>query len=580
MRDESTRFGKRSLDKGAKARRSRPISSRAAFVLLICLAVALLRYAPVFVGYASNQPGRHFSGLSAPCLQDFRWYLSFVYQEKTENRLFLENRATLEEQEGRFFPLYFILVGLAARVFDSVPIPLVWTLAGIVTVTLFLWAVYRLLGLFFPRPAGRWLAFGLVCLCSGWDYVGALLGLAFFPSGPEAAEAFRDFPLVLDLRNLKWVNLLLDLKVGGMIGYSTFAFLYNAPALFSYFIFLLIVTRLTRAARSDDRRLPLAPMLLFPLIFFSSSISAAVLYAILFFLPAVPLLRNLDGRLFTARLRTVLPFLLPLAVPAAMIIWARGDPVCRSFSRSYLDWPLFESLFFYPLGFGPLLFFAILGWRNTARLELFQKELLIAWLFIPVLLGSNPIMGGYRFLFPLHIPLCILGAMGLELLYDRIKGRRWIPPVTILILLTLAFLSLNNLVMIAGESVLTRSPGLSLANEERMAFRALEEEPKGRVFCSEASGANILWHTPHKAFIAHWSGTVDFLGKREVVARFFDPRTPIEEKRAVLEDYAIDYLFYGRREREAGDLDPLLPLEPIFRREEVSVFRVISEHSP
>jgi len=123
-------------------------------------------------------------------------------------------------------------------------------------------------------------------------------------------------------------------------------------------------------------------------------------------------------------------------------------------------------------------------------------------------------------------------------------------------------------------------PGLSLTSDERRAFRVLEGEPKGKVFCSETSGTNILWLTPHKVFIAHWSGTVDFLGKREVVARFFDERTSIEEKRAVLEDYAIDYVVYGRHEKEAGELDPFLPLEPIFQREEISIYRVISTHTP
>ena len=559
----------------AEGTRSRQPSNRTALVLALCIGVALLRFLPVFIGHAASGPERQFVGLGPACVQDFQWYTAFAYEEKNEGTFFLENRATLEAQDGRFFPVYFVLVGTLARLVPFMPVSLVWVLVSLVTAALFLGAVYRIIGLFLARPAARLLAFALVCFSSGLDYIGALIGLTLFPSTPEAVEAFRNFPFAVGLTELKWLNLLGDLKVGGQIGYSTFGFLYNGPALFAYLLFLLVLYGLVRSVHEGRPRVPVQALILFPLIFFTSSISAVVLYAILFFTPAVPLLRSFNMGAFRSRLRMVAPFLLTLAVPAAFVAWGRGDPVYRAFSRSYFEWPVFETLFFYPLGFGPILVLALLGWKPSARLEPFRRDLLLAWIVVPILLGNNPIMAGYRFLFPVHVPLCILGALGLETLYDKVRTWKGIPSRRVFMRVVIALLCVNNVVLIGGEMFLAaRSADLSLSGTEREALWILEAEPKGRVFCAEKTGTQVISVTPHKAYIAHWTGTMDVLSKRAAVARFFDPAAPTREKRALLEENVIDYVVYGRHERSLGVLDPELPLEPIYEAGDVAVYRV------
>lgn len=54
------------------------------------------------------------------------------------------------------------------------------------------------------------------------------------------------------------------------------------------------------------------------------------------------------------------------------------------------------------------------------------------------------------------------------------------------------------------------------------------------------------------AFIAHWAQTVDYYGKQELVAEYYNVETPTEDRTRILDEYSVDYVVF---DRETEQLD-------------------------
>jgi len=80
----------------------------------------------------------------------------------------------------------------------------------------------------------------------------------------------------------------------------------------------------------------------------------------------------------------------------------------------------------------------------------------------------------------------------------------------------------------------------------------------------------------HRVVLGHWMETVDYEGKREAVARFYEAETPDGERLALLGEWGMGYVFHGPGERAMGGFDPQAApyLEPVLRRGEVTLYRV------
>jgi hypothetical protein len=80
----------------------------------------------------------------------------------------------------------------------------------------------------------------------------------------------------------------------------------------------------------------------------------------------------------------------------------------------------------------------------------------------------------------------------------------------------------------------------------------------------------------NRAFLAHWAMTADIYRKQDLIQEFFDSVTSNDQRRALVEEYGIRYIFYGSEERALGQFVPdSLPfVERVFVSPHATVYRV------
>jgi hypothetical protein len=97
-----------------------------------------------------------------------------------------------------------------------------------------------------------------------------------------------------------------------------------------------------------------------------------------------------------------------------------------------------------------------------------------------------------------------------------------------------------------------------LRTDEVAALRWLGPQGAGGdvVLASQMLGQYVPVLTGKHAFLAHWAQTVDYYGKEQMAAEFFAAGTSDVRRRAILQQYGVDYVVYGPVERALGSYNP------------------------
>jgi hypothetical protein len=504
-------------------------------------------------------PDRVFLGFEADAATavDLHYYASYVAEAREDPKLLLTDRATTETQHGRILSLYLLGLGLLSRV-TGLSIPATWNLARVLMALLFFWLLWGVLRLFFPEPGRRLLAFALVAVGGGLGWL-MLVGRGVFGE----SEALH----------------LADLAKDGVIGYSTFGYLYHPQAMAGQTCFLGAI--LLWARWRETRRLGwlVAALVCAALIFAVHGPSAPVFYLALVAAPLVPLFFRFEARAAWDRLRAVAPFLLPAALAAAYVLWAREDPVYRGFADTYAQLHhLREPFFWYPVGYGVIFFLALLGLPRAGLENAERRDLLLGWTLAALLASLNPLFFAWKFQFALHVPLCILATHGASFAWQQLTRARCLRRVAshrgVAALCLVGFTSLSSLLLFAGTLARATHDTLYASQAELEAFAFLARNPPGHLLGRYRTGYLAIHLTPHKAFLAHYTGTLDPARKDALVQAFFRGEMSLERKRRFLEEEEIRYVYWGPRERELGSVDPALGLRPVYERGGVTVYEV------
>jgi hypothetical protein len=103
--------------------------------------------------------------------------------------------------------------------------------------------------------------------------------------------------------------------------------------------------------------------------------------------------------------------------------------------------------------------------------------------------------------------------------------------------------------------VASRPEALFLSAEERTALAWLAEQPEGEIVLSaERTGNHIPAFSNAIPVLGHPIETLAVERKRAEVARFFASGTPPAERQAMLAKYGVNYIWWGPRERELGEI--------------------------
>jgi len=108
-------------------------------------------------------------------------------------------------------------------------------------------------------------------------------------------------------------------------------------------------------------------------------------------------------------------------------------------------------------------------------------------------------------------------------------------------------------------------------------------DPNEVVLSSFVIGHYLPGLAGNKAFLSNAVMTMDFYCKQDLVTTFFGDEMSDEGRAALLQQYEVDYVFYGPAEQALGNYDPgVSPLfNQVFVTPKVKVFQVnIDNDSP
>lgn len=251
---------------------------------------------------------------------------------------------------------------------------------------------------------------------------------------------------------------------------------------------------------------------------------------------------------------------------------ASVDPVLAVWNAQNLTpspplWDLLVSL-------SPVLLVACLGAWSLARVKYSRQWLFLVWAACGLLLLYLPIGLQRRFMMGLFVPLVGLAALGLSWLRTKLSSRGARRAVSWLLLFSLP----TNLILLllAFFGIQTHAPLYYMTRGEYQALAWIESNtpPRALILAAPETGLFIPAHTGRRVIYGHPFETVNAQSEEEAVQGFYEGRTGLDRD-AFLAARAVDFVFYGPRERQIGDLPQGPLLLEVYSMDDVQVFQVV-----
>ncbi len=503
------------------------------------LAILLLSGLPYLIVFLATPDGWHYSGLLVNPY-DSHSYLAKMGQGFEGNWLF-HLTYTPEPHAGAFiFTFYLALGHLAAWL--HLPLPVTFHLARLLAGFGLLWVAFRFITHVTPDPKEQRLAFILLLTASGLGWLGVFLGA--FPIDLWVPEAFvpyslyanPHFPMGMALMLIIFQRVIwpppvspVSLMGSGLAGLALamilpFALLTAMVVLGVYLIWCY----------SRQRSLPWS----------------SIWHTLAGGLGAAPVI------LYAAWVSITNPI---LAGWSAQNVTPAPDPVDLI------------------LGYGPVGLLAIGGgWFILKKRPLEPAEgFLLIWAGVTIALVYLPFDLQRRFITGLHLPLCLLAALGIRRWLEsrHVKPRRQRHLTAIIIAVgAVGTLFVWSLYLINGLQAPTASfeTGLLfLRDGEVETFNWLHENSQAEdvVLASPRLGAFIPARTGARAFYGHPFETVDAEARQATAEAFY---------RGELADVPppVDFIIYGPSERAIGRPDVLATYPVVFATGDIEIYKV------
>lgn len=514
------------------------------FVWFTIIFVLALTSLPYLYAYLTTPPGKQFMGIMLDVPdhgQYFSWMRELTYTHLSANKL------TPESNQPVFFNLLWWGLGRLGWLL-GLGYPGVFQLLRLVGGTLFLLLAYRLCAWFLPNRLMRRTAFLVIVLTSGFGWV--LVALKYI-----GGLADPPYPLLVYIAE---GNTFL-----GILGYPHFI----AAALYT-FVFDLIL----RGQAKGQLRYALAAGLVALFFGWQHAYDLVLVYGILGVYALLMLLR--DRRLPLYLIKSGLIVGLISCSPAIYsVLLTKLDPLWEKVLAQFANAGVYTpNLLQLPILLGPAFLLALYTVLrdNPLHLPAFDNDQLFlrAWFLGNFLLIYIPTDYQIHMLNGWQIPIAILATQGLfryivPSIENVLKSSYFISTQLIqrgLVITLIVAILPTNLYLLTWRFVeLARHDyPYYLYQDENLALQWLEAngQPDEVVLSSLTVGQYIPALTGQHAFLAHWAQTLDFYGKSAMVDEFFTKATPDAHRQQILEQYSVDYVFYGPAERALGGYDP------------------------
>jgi hypothetical protein len=525
------------------------------WVLVVAGLIVTASTLPYLAGCLAQTPQERFSGVVMNPV-DYHSHLAKMwqgYRGEWRYRLLF----TSEAHEGALVQTFYVALGHLARLF-GVGLPLTYQLARAGFGFAMLLVVYRFIAHFVASIRTRQVAFLLATAASGLGWLTEVI--AHTPAGGVSpmdfwlSDGFTYLALLTSPHFCAAIGLLLA-------------------------VFLLLLRRPEGPSLADGALAVVASLVLG--VIHPYAMLLADLLPVLYW--AVEWLRA--RRLVWRGLAAV------AAMGAAQLSLLIYDlrvfrrPVFAGWSAQNVT--LSPLLGVYLWGYGVLLVLGGIGVAVCARKRDWRVAFPLLWIGLVAVLAYLPWNLQRRFLEGVQIPMGLLAGVGLAegllpFCCRRVRFR-W---CWLAMALIVALASMSNLYVTAGLTLAAgkRAPAMFQSADLSAVVDWLGENSEWdeTVLSGFGTGNLIPARVGHRVVLGHWMETVDCEEKRAAVARFYDAGTSDAERRVLLEEWGVVYVFHGAEERSLGDFDPAAAawLELAFRSGEVAVYRVVPEGEP
>ncbi|HEY8493373.1 MAG TPA: hypothetical protein VIN04_05735, partial [Myxococcota bacterium] len=238
-----------------------------------------------------------------------------------------------------------------------------------------------------------------------------------------------------------------------------------------------------------------------------------------------------------------------VAIAGAISLWQLEEPVYRRSTEGVIGSRNLSPLW-YPLTLGLLGVLALAGARRMlGERGAFRFELL-GWVVAVVLLHGLPFLNGYKFVFLLPLPLCVLAAPVARELFGGPRLRALVAGIALFGGVALQTLEAWG----DGKTSVLSAHAMELID-------ALALRPAGNALVPPVIGAALPAYTPHRVWIGHWFLTPDVEERQRTLTRLMaDPAAAAAELRALCREQRLRYLavFEPEREPVARALDGMI----------------------
>ena len=212
--------------------------------------------------------------------------------------------------------------------------------------------------------------------------------------------------------------------------------------------------------------------------------------------------------------------------------------------------------------------------------EGFSRELLlpVVWVVVGSGLLYLPVSFQRKLIEGLHLPLCLLAAVALVSIHERLHGRMsFALLLVVFVLLTVP----SNVVFVADcldhvavnnvDMLRYLMPPVYLTAQEKTALTWLEAKaPRDAVvLASSLIGNHIPAHTSCRVVAGHWAETLNLGRMLEQIGYFYWPGRDPATRKQILRNTGTDFVFYGPPERlvqqamaASGRFDPEAAWDP------------------
>lgn len=514
-------------------------------ILIVSIAAIIFTSLPYLYGYFNSSEEYIYMGAQmAPA--DLFVYEAYINQVKDGN-IMLENLFHNELPAEKNFNVFWLVVGLFAKIFH-LPAFLAFHIARILLIIPCLFSIYFLISYFLQNLKKRKIAFLLAAFSSG---LGALLSpiLTLFYY-TDVAKGYYNWPL--DIWSTE-SNTFLTL-------FQSPHFIASLTCLISIFLFFLLAFKTNKIKYSFIAGIIALFYFNFHPFFLITIFSVIPVYLIvLFFQKQKKLFLNGIKHLFIIGF-----FSLPSVLYHIIKIFfdttsqqKMGQNLCAtpSFPVTIISYgiPLFIAIY--------EIYYLIKNKKINNR-NLF----LICWLIINFVLIFCPLITFQRRLtMGIQIPIVILAAMAIFIIYENIKNTKFILNLkknkagTILLLsFVLIILSLSNLFVIA-KSILVCNQKINYlhsAKIDAMNWVGQNVQKNETIFSSILIGNVLPGIATKKVYAGHWAETTNFEYKANKIIWFFITNKSDEQKKEFLKNSRIDYIFYSDLEQSIGSFNP------------------------